>query len=208
MARLVLSFLVLSVLMVAIVGFVAYARAKDSLQGTVFDRLNAAAELKTDSLDRWIDEQRRNVVFVGGLLGGYETGDTVGDLNAEVERVVEGVGGPEGQAAHDAVESVLAYAISKTADAQELLVLDLEGTIVESTVDEHEELSQADAPYFTQGSSNTYVQPVSTTDLSDSSVITIATPLFDRGGQRIAVVAAVLNLERLDRIVLQQTGLG
>jgi hypothetical protein len=61
MVRLVLSFLVLSVLMVAIVGFVAYARAKDSLQGTVFDRLNAAAELKTDSLDRWIDEQRHRL---------------------------------------------------------------------------------------------------------------------------------------------------
>ena len=29
----------------------------------------------------------------------------------------------------DAVESVLSYAISKTADAQEFLVLDLEGTI-------------------------------------------------------------------------------
>ena len=52
------------------------------------------------------------------------------------------------------------------------------------------------------------MQPVSTTALSDAPVITIATPLFDQGGQRIAVVAAVLNLERLDRIVLQQTGLG
>ncbi len=208
MARLVLSFLVLSVLMVAVVGVVAYQRARSSIETTVFDRLDGTSDLKADSLDRWIDEQRRNVVFMAGLLGGYETGDAVGDLNAEVERVVEGVEGPEGQAAHDAVESVLAYAISKTADAQEFLVLDLEGTIVESTVDEHEGLSQADAPYFTQGSSNTYVQPVSTTDLSDSSVITIATPLFDRGGQRIAVVAAVLNLERLDRIVLQQTGLG
>ena len=39
-------------------------------------------------------------------------------------------------------------------------------------------------------------------------MITIATPLFDQSGQRIGVVAAVLNLERLDRIVLERTGLG
>ena len=78
-----------------------------------------------------------------------------------------------------------------------------------STVDGHEGLSTVRrATYFTTGSSNTYVQPVSTTDLSDTPVITIATPLFARDGQRIAVLAAVLNLERLDRIVLQQTGLG
>ncbi len=205
MARLVASFLILSVLMVAVVGLVAYLRAKSSLEGTVFDRLHAASELKADSLDRWIDEQRRNVVFVAGLLGGYETGGSVGALNADVERLLEDTGD---RAAHDAVSGLLTYVVSKTADAQEFLLLDLEGRIVVSTVDTHEGLDQSGTDYFVTGSSNTYVQPVATTDLSDASVITIATPLFARDGQRVAVVAAVLNLERLDRIVLQQTGLG
>ena len=131
MARLVVSFLVLSVLMVAIVGIVAYQRARTSLQGTVFDRLNAASELKADSLDRWIDEQRRNVVFVAGLLGGYETSGSVGALNQEVDDLVEGKGGSSGRHAHESVQNVLSYVISKTADAQEFLVLDLDGTILE-----------------------------------------------------------------------------
>ena len=52
------------------------------------------------------------------------------------------------------------------------------------------------------------MQPVATTDLSDAQVIVIATPLFARDGQRIAVVAGVLNLTRLDQIILQETGLG
>ena len=208
MARLVLSFLVLSVLMVAVVGFVAYQRARASLEGTVYDRLDAAAELKADSLDRWVDEQRRNVVFVAGLLGGYETGEGVGELNRKVQMLVDAGTGPRAEGSHDAIDQMLSYVVSKTADAQEYLVLDLEGTILVSTVGEHEGLSQADESYFVQGSSNTYVQPVSTGQLAESSVITIATPLFNRGGQRIAVVAAVLNLVRLDGIVLQQTGLG
>ena len=69
-ARLVLTFLALSLLMVGIVGVVSYARARSSLETSVFARLSAAAQLKSDSVDRWIDEQRRNVVFVAGLLGG------------------------------------------------------------------------------------------------------------------------------------------
>ena len=71
MTRLVVSFLLLSVVTVAVVGVVAYLRARDRSRDSVFDRLEAAAELKADSLDRWVDEQRRNIVFVAGVLGGY-----------------------------------------------------------------------------------------------------------------------------------------
>ena len=38
--------------MVGIVGAVSYLRARDSLETTVFDRLNAAEQLKAESLDR------------------------------------------------------------------------------------------------------------------------------------------------------------
>lgn len=68
-ARLVGYFLLLSSVTVAVVGIVVYARATDDLTKSVFERLNAVAEVKADSLDRWIDEQRRNVVFVGSIPG-------------------------------------------------------------------------------------------------------------------------------------------
>ena len=205
MTRLVASFLILSVLMVGVVGVVAYLRAKSSVEGTVFDRLGAASELKADSLDRWIDEQRRNVVFVAGALGGYETDESVTDLNADVLRVLDD---PGDRAAHESVGGLLSYVVSKTADAQEFLVLDLDGHIVVSTVEGHEGLDQSETDYFVTGSSNTFVQPVATTDLSEAQVIVIATPLFARDGRQVAVVAGVLNLTRLDQIILQGTGLG
>jgi signal transduction histidine kinase len=207
MVRLVLSFLVLSMLTVAIVGVVAYQRARASLQGTVFDRLDAAAEGKAAALDRWVDEQRRNLVFVAGLMGGYETSEVLGPFNERVADLLteDGLDDP---ASHDAAQKLLDVVVTKTADAQEFLVLDLSGNIVVSTVPQHEGLSQADQPWFAEGSSNTFVHPVSESELSDAPVITIATPLFDSTGQRIGVMAATLNLERLDRIVLERTGLG
>jgi signal transduction histidine kinase/HAMP domain-containing protein/ActR/RegA family two-component response regulator len=208
MARLVLSFLALSLVMVAVVGVVSYLRARDSLETSVFDRLSAAEQLKADSLDRWIDEQRRNVVFVAGLLGGFRTevGPQAGaspGLGSAVRDVLAG----DAKSA-SSVRPVLDYVVSQTADAQEFLVLDLDGNVVVSTVRAHERRRQASEDYFANGSSGTYVQPVAQSSLTGRPTITVATPLFGRDGQRIGVVAANLNLERLDRIVLPATGLG
>jgi signal transduction histidine kinase/HAMP domain-containing protein/ActR/RegA family two-component response regulator len=204
LARLVLTFLALSLLMVAIVGTVSYLRARDSLETSVYDRLSGAEQLKADSLDRWIDEQRRNVVFAAGLLGGFQSGTSSG-LGGATLKVL---GRSPTASARARVRTVLNYVVSQTADAQELLVLDLDGTVVVSTVRSHEHRDQAREEYFERGASGTYVQPVGDSSLTGKPTITVATPLFDSDGRRIGVVAANLNLERLDRIVLPATGLG
>ena len=208
LARLVLTFLALSLIMVAIVGTVSYLRARDSLETSVFERLSAAEQLKADSLDRWIDDQRRNVVFVAGLLGGFESGTSSGLGRAAREVLARAPGDPRAARDRKSVRSVLDYVVSQTADAQEFLVLDLDGKVVVSTVSAHERRDQAGAEYFTRGSSGTYVQPVAEHSLTGKPTIAVGTPLFDSDGQRIGVVAAHLNLERLDRIVLPATGLG
>ena len=73
MVRLVGSFLVLSVLMVSAVSVLAYVRARSSLQSSIYSRLDAAADQKSGAIGSWIDDQRRNVVFVGQLVGGTES---------------------------------------------------------------------------------------------------------------------------------------
>ena len=205
-ARLVLTFMVLSVLTVGIVGAVSYLRARDALETSAFERLETAAEQKSDSLDRWIDEQRRSVVFAAGLVGGYQSGSV--ELGRQVRELLSTGRGAASERARDAVVDVLDYAVSQTADAQELLVLDLRGRVVASTVPAHEGASQSGEAYFRRASSKTSVQPVAASSLTRLPTITISTPLFDPDGQRIGVVAANLNLERIDRIVLQGTGLG
>ena len=200
MARLVLTFMALSVLMVGIVGTVSYLRARDALKASVFDRLDTAAEQKADSLDRWIDEQRRSVVFAGGLLGGYKSGSV--ELGRHLRAVLAGRGGAAGRTAHERVATVLRYSVVQTADAQELLVLGLDGRVAASTVPAHESVPQAGEAYFRGGSSKTAVQPVGASGLTGEPTITISTPLFDPDGARIGVIAANLNLERIDRIVL------
>ena len=73
MVRLVGSFLVLSVLMVAAVSVLAYERARSSLQSSIYARLDAAADQKSGVIGSWLDDQRRNVVFVGQLFGSTQS---------------------------------------------------------------------------------------------------------------------------------------
>ena len=199
--RLVGYFLLLSGVTVLVVSLVAYLRATDDLTSAIYERLDAVVENKTASLSRWLDEQTRSVVFVGALPGfGDDTRVFLDPAASEADR----------SAAEARLREVLATVVTQIADAQELMILDLDGTVRLSTVPALEGIVQKDAPYFTRGTSHTTVQNVYASELTGSPTITVASPLFDQdgGGQRVAVLAANLQRERLDRIILETTGLG
>ncbi|HEX5015697.1 MAG TPA: response regulator [Candidatus Limnocylindrales bacterium] len=200
-ARLVGSFLLLSIVTVGVVGAVVYVRATDDLTESVFERLDAIAGIKADALDRWVDEQSRNVVFVGVMPGvGDDARDFLDDATPAADR----------GAAEDRLREVLRKVVSQTADAEEIYILDLDGTVELSTLADHEGISQADEEFFARGSSHTTVQNAYQSTLTNLPTITVATPLFDQDGygRRVAVIAANLSLQRVDRIVQERTGLG
>jgi signal transduction histidine kinase/ActR/RegA family two-component response regulator len=201
MGRLVRSFLVLSVLMVAAVGVIAFLRARDSLESSVYDRLGAVADAKTEALDRWIDEQQRSLVFIGALPEVGRAGRIMLDRDPSPGRR---------EAAHDQLAAALTNTVKQTSEAEEYLVLDLQGRVRLATVPEHEGASLAGEGFFERGASGTTVQNTYVSPLTNQPTITVATPLFaDAGrGRRVGVLAANLALGRIDRIVLGRTGLG
>ncbi len=208
MVRLVGSFLILSVLMVAAVAALAYVRARDSLQASVYDRLDAAADQKAGAINNWIDDQRRNVVFVGQLLGSTQSSGDPQLKRLSSELLSTGTNAAVRRRAHDTILQTLNGVVSQTADAEEYMILDQKGIVRLSTTPSHEGASQAHEPYFAQaGQGITVVQPVTDSKLAGHPTITISTPLFDQDGQEIGELAANLNLERLDGIVVQSTGL-
>jgi signal transduction histidine kinase/HAMP domain-containing protein len=198
MARLVGYFLLLSLAIVSLVGYVAYVRAREALLQSVFDRLEGVATLKEDELSRWIDDQRRDVVFIAWLP---EVGREAGYLLSYAESDVEY------REAYDLLAEYLKFVVTSTSDSTELLILDLDGNIVLSTDRSHEGQSQADAYYFIEGQSR-LTQDVYTSSLTGRPMITIATPLFDERKRRVGVLASHLNLARIDRLMLEPSGLG
>ena len=201
MGRLVRSFLVLSVLMVAAVGVIAFLRARDSLELSVYDRLAAVADAKSEALDRWIDEQQRSLVFIGALPEVGRAGRNM--LDRDLPRSAR-------EAAHDELATALTNTVQQTAEAEEYLVLDLRGRVRLATIPEHEGARLPNADFFKRGASSTTVQNTYVSSLTDRPTITVATPLFaDAGrGRRVGILAANLALSRIDRIVLGRTGLG
>jgi signal transduction histidine kinase/DNA-binding response OmpR family regulator/HAMP domain-containing protein len=198
MARLVGYFLLLSLATVSLVGVIAYIRAREALKRSVFDRLDAVAVLKEDELNRWIDDQRRDVVFIAWLP---EVRAQAGSLLSRPSS------DPEYQTAYALLTEYLKFVITSTSDSSELFILDLDGNIVLSTDKEREGVSQAEALYFLQGQSR-LTQHVYTSPLTGEPTITIATPLFDERKRRVGVLASHLNLARIDRLILERTGLG
>src|SRR3954465_15635662 len=137
-ARLVAYFLLLSTITVLVVGAAVYQRATTDLTASVYDRLEAVAGIKADALERWITEQQRNIVFVGVLPGvGDDARDYLDDTVPAADRA----------AAEARLRTVLATVVAQTADAQEIYVADLDGTIRISTLAEHEGRSIADEPF-------------------------------------------------------------
>ena len=108
MARLVGYYLVLSLVMVGLVGFVAFTRAREALKESVFNRLEAVSTLKEDVLNRWIDDQRRDVVFVAWLP---EIGEQAGLLLSRPES------SPEFQTAYSILSEYLKFLVTSTSDS-------------------------------------------------------------------------------------------
>ena len=138
MVRLVGSFLILSVLMVAAVSVLAYVRARSSLQTSIYARLDAAATQKSGAVGSWIDDQRRNVVFVGQLLGSTQSSGDPQLKRLSRELLAPGTDAATRRRAHDAILRRLNGVVSQTADAEEYLVLDQKGTVRLSTTPSHE----------------------------------------------------------------------
>ena len=201
MARLVGSFLVLSIVMVAIVCVVTYYRAKASLESSVYARLGAVADAKAGALDNWVADQQRNLVFVGTLRQVDNEAHILLNANSSPSRRL--------QAKNDLAQQ-LTQVVRRTTDAQEFLLLSPDGRVVVSTVPEDTGKSQATAAYFRNGLSHTAVENPYTSTLSGQPTITVSTPLFlhNGSGLRVGVLAANLNLERIDGIVLPHQGLG
>jgi signal transduction histidine kinase/ActR/RegA family two-component response regulator/HAMP domain-containing protein len=201
MARLVGSFVVLSIVIVAILCYVTYDRAKGALQSSVYLRLRAGADAKITALDNWVADQQRNLVFVG----------TLPQVDNQAARALSPTTSPAvRRSAAQQLQQELSLVVQQTTDSQEFLVLNFNGIVVASSFPGRVGKSQAKEAYFRQGLSHTTVENPYLSSLTGQPTMTIGTPLFlgNGVGRQAGVLAANLNIARIDQIVLPPDGLG
>lgn len=204
MARLVIYFLVLSVATVGLVGFVAFIQAREALKKSIFDRLKAVATLKEDELDRWVSDQLRDILFIAQIRVVQTQGEVLFN---------QAKSGSDYRMTYYALANYLDSIIADKPGLQEIFILDQKGNIIISTDNTHVGENRADEYYFVRGQelifpASTFVQNVYISPVTGKPTMTIVVPFFGVSGQRLGLLAAHLYLERMNRIILNRTGLG
>ncbi len=197
LVRLVTSFIGLALLSVGLTATAAFFTARSSLRDQVLDRLKTVAFMKEGELNRWVEEMRTDLVFIAQLP--QLRGDAA---------VLQAPRGPADAAARAQMEALLDSAQATALDMDEVFVLSAVGGEVLASTDRRRigEYRVNDL-FFTRGRTGTFIQNVYLSPGTGRPTVTIATPIR-AGGTTIAVLAGHLNLERIDRILQERSGLG
>ncbi len=200
MARLVGSFLTVSLLTVGFVAVVAFSEARSELRDAVVDRLQAAAADREDELNRWVHQRRGSLVFLA----------SISELRRDAAIVATSPSGSkELGSARRRIESLLGSASASLGDLEELFLLSSPGgEVVVSTDPRRVGDYRVNDLFYSRGKSETFIQNVYTSPVTGKPTLTIATPIVDDRGRTAAVLAAHLGLAHVDRLVADRTGLG
>ncbi len=199
MARLVGSFLTVSLLTVGFVAIVAFSEARSALRDAVVERLQAAAAERETELNQWVELRRDSLVFLAGLS------DLRRDASLdEGSAKAAALGGARGR-----IDSLLSSASASLGDLEELFLLSCPGgEIVASTDAERIGDYHVNDLFYSRGRTETFIQNVYTSPVTGRPALTIATPVVDDRGRTEAVLAAHLDLAHVDRLVADRAGLG
>lgn len=200
MSRLVVYFLLLSVVTIFCVGVIAFQSAKASIQQLVFDRLEVTATLKEEALNLWVENQKNATVSLAQLP----------DIKtATAILLTANSPSPQWQEAYHQIKQSMASALAAKPDFKEVQLLTAdEGKIIFSTDSRSEGQSRWQEQYFKQGLKNTFVQNVYFSSATHHPTLTISTPIIGDNQNKLAVLVAHFNLKRMEEIVFDQIGLG
>ncbi len=193
LVQLVGSFLLLALVIVALVGYAAFAQAKAALKQAVFEQLETLVELKEDELNRWLFDQHQTLRAVAQLPAIAIPSATL--LNREA-----------GEAAHQQAQQALAAATAALIGPQpgwkELFLLSPSSRVLVSSDPkqrgQYQPLTQASTMTATGRTAAANVYPAPDTQRPR---ITLAVPVTAASEAAPAFWAVHLDLQRLDEIV-------
>lgn len=200
MSRLVVYFLLLSLVTVFSVGAIAFSQARASIKTLVFERLEVTATLKEEALNLWVKNQVDATVSLSQLP------EILTEAQVLVTADESSIAFRE---ARQQMQQYMASALAGRPDLKEVFILTpVGGKIVFSTDTSREGEFRVRDRYFIQGRTQTFVQNVYPSPVTQRPTMTISTPLRDNQGQTFGVLAAHLSLQQMDRIIFDSTGLG
>lgn len=198
--QLVSSFLILSLIIVSLVGYMAFYQAKESLKNSIFNELNIAASLKREELNHWVFDQSQVVLAIAQMPELRTPAKTLFTLDKSSE---------DYKNIQRSLQASLSSFTREKSGLKEIFILSRGGRVLVSTdpsqIGKYQPLVQySDIQADNQNSfvSNFYRSP-----LTGYPQITLVDQILDQDGKRLGLLAAHLNLERVDQVIRQRTDL-
>ncbi len=196
--RLVGYYVTFAVATVALLTYLTYTQAAQSLRRTVEDKLHTIAELKVYSLENWVDEQQGSALFLSRLPELQSlSGILLDPASSSQDR----------DSAQMELTNLVTLIAQRTSDYQDIQIIDLNGKVVVSVSSRNIGISQVEQPFFIEGQTRTFIQNFYDSDLLGGTTFTIAAPLFDSKEKRVGVLALHFNMKKVDDIVRENPGL-
>ncbi len=199
--RLILMFVILALIAISLGGVSYYVTAKQALEERIEAQLESVVILKENQLNGFIEEEREDLESIAKekifrdrfieMLEAHSTHDPNEPLH------------------HEAIKGLLKEKLGTMGgDFIELFILGMSGEVHISTDEIQEGKIKSNEHYFIEGKKGTFVQNFYY-DLSlQEPAMTISTPLKDSEGNLLGVLAARINLEKIDKIMAERSGLG
>lgn len=196
--KLTIFFLLLSILPTAIVGYLAYENGRRTIMQKAKDHLVSINIFKSNELKRWVEDNQSSIEELvqrplvrqhAEALAKHGTSDPV--YRKAKASIVE-----------DHLKPRL-----KDENFFELFIMCPRDGIISASTDEKQEGKYQDSyPYFIEGKKRTHVQGVYYSPALEQPAMTIGTPIKDKQGNLLGVLAGRLNLGELSKIIALQSG--
>ena len=199
-ARLVVTFVILSLIAAAIVSFAAYKQARATLVQSIYQALEHALSHKEEELNRWVNVARQDVILVAHSSEVRKWSRVL--FNRSEESLAH-------REAYLNLTEILGFHLARMQDLREIFILtDSGGRIVKSTSQSREGDYRPTDGYYVGGRTSRFVQSIYMSPITGEPSITIAMPLLNEIGDRMGVLAAHVDLDAMDDVVLSGAGLG
>lgn len=197
-AKLMVYFLLFSVIPLIIVGYTAYENGRKAIEAQTFDYLTATTQLKEEEIEGWIEENEKTLKFLSysPLLG----------KNIPILLSTHREGDPIYMRAYEEVLEFFRNSVEGEDSIEGLSFLDTSGRVVLSTYENEVGRDLSSSPFFSRGLDGPYIQNIVVSE-SSGPTMKIACPV-ESSGEKLGVLVADLNLNELDKITREKSIIG
>ncbi|MDW7740446.1 MAG: ATP-binding protein [Bacillota bacterium] len=197
--RLSVFFVLIAIIPITIVGILSFLNGRQAIEEEAINHLSSVNLYKENAVISWVEKNMRDLVILAQrpLIRVNAAALVLNSDESEIEASSANI-----RKVHFEI------LLSNNLDYIELFIMELEeGRVIVSSSLECEGESHLNDLYFIEGQKDTYFHNLYYSDHHETNLITVTTPLLDLDGNIIAVLAAHLRIDELEKLIKQSSEL-